>query len=132
MVKDDFLNDIPDQYDPLLPGEEPSDLDTFLASLDLESDLPADPEAPTFPIQESEDWEQEEKPAREKPVREKPARPKPAQKEPEDSSESSDSFIRRHLGVVNLLLVLVCLGLVAGIAAVILLQQNADPNQSWL
>ena len=90
MVKDDFLNDIPDQYDPLLPDEEPSDLDAFLASLDLESDLPADPEAPTFPIQESEDWEQEEKPAREKParekpVREKPARPKPAQKEPEDS-----------------------------------------------
>lgn len=132
MVKDDFLNDIPDQYDPLLPDEEPSDLDAFLASLDLESDLPADPEAPTFPIQESEDWEQEEKPAwekpaREKPVREKPARPKPAQKEPEDSSESSDGFIRRHLGVVNLLLVLVCLGLVAGIAAVILLQQNADP-----
>lgn len=121
MAKDDFFHTTADQYDPLLPDEEMSteDLDAFLASLD--SVLTTTPQSGSSVVTKAPEITP---PLPQKSKHREPAGQKPAQ---QGSSRKPDGRGHRHLWIINLILGLICLGLVVGIAAVILLQQNADP-----
>lgn len=122
MDKNDLLDTTPDESDFLFTQTNSltDELDASLAGIDLNftsEDLPYfTPEAETpetvFPG-ETDYPRRSRKPQ--------------TDEEPSEAHSGLGDFIVRHRLMINLTLLLVCLGLIIGIAAVILLQRNADP-----
>lgn len=116
------------ESDPSFGGGETSvdDLDAFLA--DLKLDFPAG-EEPSAGEQPAPDISDKPLPEPKRRAPEAPSRisaePEPPEREPR--AQGFGSFILRHHRIVNIMLLLICLALAAGIAAVILTQNNTDP-----
>ena len=116
------------ESDPSFGGGETSidDLDSFLA--DLKLDFPAG-EEPSAGKQPAPDISDKPLPEPKRRTPEAPSRisaePEPPEREPR--AQGFGSFILRHHRIVNIMLLLICVALAAGIAAVILTQNNTDP-----
>lgn len=116
------------ESDPSFGGSETSvdDLDAFLA--DLKLDFPAG-DVPSAGEQPAPDISDKPLPEPKRRAPEAPSRisaePEPPEREPR--AQGFGSFILRHHRIVNIMLLLICLALAAGIAAVILTQSNTDP-----
>ena len=116
MVNDELFDSFETDPDSFAPASS-DDMDSFLA--DLKLDFTQDPEL-DFSGDSLDLAREPELPQR------RSRKPVPDEPEPEEEARQG-SFFSRHHRAINLLLLLLCLVLSAGIAAVILLQSNADP-----
>ena len=122
MNKKDRFNHAADQFDSFPSGTDSSadEFDAFLSGINLEftSNFPAnsEPEIQEMDFQGLGD------------SLPRTRKSQSAEKAPEEAPpQGLGGFLVRHRRAINLLLLLVCLGLVIGIAALILFQRSADP-----